>query len=79
MVLPATTVCAQFGLLVGVLALIMNIPMSTFYNPFLQGFIWLWLGIGAGAARRFTSTPWEPSLARLPLGPMANSNAVSCA
>lgn len=48
---PATTVCAQFGLLLGVLALVMNIPMSTFYNPFLQGFVWLWFGVGAAAAR----------------------------
>lgn len=47
---PATLACAQFGILVGVLALFMNIPMSTFYNPFLQGFVWLWLGISACAA-----------------------------
>jgi hypothetical protein len=47
---PATLTCAQFGILVGVLALFMNIPMSTFYNPFLQGFIWVWLGISASAA-----------------------------
>jgi O-antigen ligase len=47
----ATIVCAQFGVIVGVLALFMNIPMSTFYNPFLQGFLWLWLGVSAQAAK----------------------------
>ena len=73
--IPATSVCTQFGLVLGILALIMNIPMSTFYNPFLQGFIWLWLGIGAGAARRFRSSAWEPSLARLRLRPRVNSNS----
>ena len=48
---PATIVCVQFGVIVGVLALFMNIPMSTFYNPFLQGFLWLWLGVSAQAAQ----------------------------
>jgi len=49
---PATVACAQFGIVVGVLALFMNVPMSTFYNPFLQGFVWLWLGVSAGAATK---------------------------
>jgi len=50
---PATLACSQFGFLMAVLALFMNIPMSTFYNPFLQGFIWIWLGISANAASAF--------------------------
>jgi hypothetical protein len=29
----------------------MNIGMSSFYNPALQAFLWIWLGIGAAAAR----------------------------
>jgi len=32
-------------------ALVMNIGMSTFYNPSLQAFLWLWVGIGASATR----------------------------
>jgi len=48
---PAKLACTQFGILVGMLSLFMNIPMSTFYNPFLQGFLWLWLGVSACAAR----------------------------
>jgi O-antigen ligase len=58
--IPATAVCAQFGLLLGVLALVMNIPMSTFYNPFLQGFVWLWLGVSAGAATAMDGTALIP-------------------
>jgi O-antigen ligase len=50
---PATLVCAQFGILLSLLALFMDIPMSTFYNPFLQGFLWLWLGVSAGASAHF--------------------------
>jgi hypothetical protein len=34
----------------GGLALVMNIGMATFYMPFLQGFLWMWLGIGARCA-----------------------------
>jgi len=34
-----------------VTALSMNIGMSTFYNPSLQAFLWIWIGIGTGAAR----------------------------
>lgn len=61
---PASEVCAQFGLLVGFLALLMNIPMATFYNPFLQGFLWLWLGIGAGVVRRFPSKEQKAEIVR---------------
>lgn len=54
---PATIVCAQFGVIVAVLTLFMNIPMSTFYNPFLQGFFWLWLGVSAQAAKALQRSP----------------------
>jgi O-antigen ligase len=49
---PANMVCLHAGLIIGVLALIMDIGMATFYSPFLQGTLWLWLGIGAGCAAR---------------------------
>jgi O-antigen ligase len=48
---PATLMAVHFTMIMGVLALIMNLGMSTFYSPFLQGFLWLWLGIGARAAK----------------------------
>jgi len=51
----------------GVIALAMNIGMSTFYSQPLQGFLWMWLGAGVGAARDFESTtrfqkPSEPNV-----------------
>lgn len=61
--LPATMTCTQFGILLGLLALFMDIPMSTFYNPFLQGFVWLWFGVSACASARFrlVEVTWENS------------------
>ena len=47
---PALLMTMQAGLIMGVLALLMNVGMSTFYMPFLQGFLWLWLGISARSA-----------------------------
>lgn len=53
--LPAHVVCVNTGFIMGVLALVMNVGMSTFYTPFLQGFLWLWLGIAAGCATRLSA------------------------
>jgi O-Antigen ligase len=47
---PANLAVLHAALLMGVLALVMNIGMATFYSPFLQGFLWLWLGLGARSA-----------------------------
>ena len=52
---PAHVVCVNAGLVMGALALVMNVGMSTFYTPFLQGFLWLWLGIAAGCANRLSA------------------------
>jgi len=46
----ANLMVLQATLIMCVLALVMNIGMGTFYIPFLQGFLWLWLGIGARSA-----------------------------
>ena len=48
--LPANRMVVQATFVMGILALIMNLGMGTFGTPFLQGFLWLWLGIGARAA-----------------------------
>src|SRR4029077_12823973 len=48
--MPATLVVLHATMLMGVLALVMNLGMATFYSPFLQGFLWLWLGLGARCA-----------------------------
>ena len=50
---PGHVVCINAAFAIGILALLMNIGMATFYSPFLQGFLWLWLGVGAGCAARF--------------------------
>jgi len=48
--LPANRMVLQATFIMGVLALIMNLGMGTFGTPFLNGFLWLWLGVGARAA-----------------------------
>jgi O-antigen ligase len=45
----------HFTFVLVILALLMNVGASTFYNLFLQGFIWLWLGVGARAATNIGS------------------------
>lgn len=49
--LPATFLAMCFSFLLILIALVMNIGMSTFYNPALQGFLWFWMGIGVSAAK----------------------------
>jgi len=46
----ANLVALQASFAMGVLALIMDVGMATFYSPFFQGFLWLWLGIGVRSA-----------------------------
>lgn len=50
--LPATywALCVSFVMIVT--ALVMNIGMSTYYNASLVAFLWMWMGIGAGCAKR---------------------------
>jgi O-antigen ligase len=36
-------------------ALVMNIGMSTYYNPSLLAFLWMWMGIGSSCARRLST------------------------
>jgi hypothetical protein len=48
--LPANRAVLHASFIMGGLALAMNIGMATFYMPFLQGFLWMWLGIGARCA-----------------------------
>jgi hypothetical protein len=50
----------------------MNIGMSTFYNPSLQGFLWMWLGIGA-ANVRFPSRSAVGSLTAKPAAPIVSA------
>jgi len=49
--LPATFLVMRLSFIMIVTALAMNIGMSTFYNHGIQGFLWMWMGLGAAAAK----------------------------
>jgi O-antigen ligase len=69
--IPATLLTVRLGYYMIVLALIMNIVLSTFYSPMLQGFLWLWMGISARSAKTIAeasrSLPFVPAVSnRMP-------------
>lgn len=66
---PAHLVCIHASFIMGSLALLMDIGMATFYSPFLQGILWLWLGVGAGCAARLCAfiPARRPAYASAPL------------
>jgi O-antigen ligase len=68
---PASFACLHAAFIMGILALVMDIGMVTFYTPFLQGFLWLWLGVGASCAAKLQtlSPAQEYSYAAPPLQP----------
>jgi hypothetical protein len=37
-----------------VTAMVMNIGETTFYSQVLQGFLWIWMGIGASSSTRLS-------------------------
>lgn len=49
--LPAGFWALQLTFIMLITSVVMNIGMSTFYNLALQGFFWLWMGIGTAAAQ----------------------------
>jgi O-antigen ligase len=54
--IPATFLVLRLGFVMVLTALVMNIGMSTFYNAILQGFLFLWMGLAASAARSIADT-----------------------
>jgi hypothetical protein len=46
----------KFTFITLILVLLINIGAATFYSLFLQGFLWLWFGIGVGSARTVCKT-----------------------
>jgi len=48
--LPATLLTLRLSFIMIVLALAMSIGEATFSNLLLQGFLWMWMGLGARAA-----------------------------
>jgi O-antigen ligase len=49
--MPATLLTLQLSFIVIILALAMSVGESTFTNLLLQGFLWMWMGLGAHSAR----------------------------
>lgn len=56
---PASVLALQLSFLMLVTGLVMNVGMSTFYSAPIQGFFWLWIGIGVGMVQKlfFRSAP----------------------
>lgn len=52
--LPAASSSLQLSFIMLVTGLVMNVGMSVFYNVPLQGFFWLWIGIGVASARNIS-------------------------
>ncbi|GAC1700360.1 MAG: hypothetical protein NVS9B4_01640 [Candidatus Acidiferrum sp.] len=52
--IPATLLTLRLGFIMSATALVMNTGMSTFNNLSLQGFLWIWLGLGARSAKVIT-------------------------
>jgi len=52
----ANLMCLQASFIMGVLAIVMGIGMGTFYYLFIQGILFLWLGIGARSAKTIYET-----------------------
>jgi O-antigen ligase len=47
---PATFLTLRVSFVMILLAMVMNIGESTFYNQLLQGFLWMWMGLGTRCA-----------------------------
>jgi O-antigen ligase len=49
--LPAQMMAVRLSFIMIVTAMVMNIGETTFYSQVLQGFLWIWMGIGARSAK----------------------------
>jgi O-antigen ligase len=49
--MPAQMMAVRLSFIMIVTALVMNIGETTFYSQVLQGFLWIWMGIGVRAAK----------------------------
>jgi O-antigen ligase len=47
---PAMLLTARAAFVMVLCALAMNVGETTFYNPLLQGFLWMWMGLGVRSA-----------------------------
>jgi hypothetical protein len=55
--MPATLMTLRLCAVMAIMAVVMNIGMSTFYNAQLQGLLWMWLGLGARCAKTIGDLP----------------------
>lgn len=39
------------------LALVMNVGESTFFNPLTQAFLWTWIGLGVRSSEKLAVSP----------------------
>lgn len=60
--IPATFLVLRLGFVMILTSLVMNIGMGTIYNPILQGFLFLWMGVAAGAAKSIRDTAYSSPL-----------------
>jgi O-antigen ligase len=49
--MPAQIMAMRLSFIMIVTAMVMNIGETTFYSQVLQGFLWIWMGIGARSAK----------------------------
>jgi hypothetical protein len=54
--IPATVLVLRLGIIVTVVALLMNTALTTFYNLLLQSFLWLWMGLACHSAKVMTES-----------------------
>ena len=62
--MPATLLTLRLSFIMIILALAMSIGESTFTNLLLQGFLWMWMGLGARCAqtmRQAARRVWAPA------------------
>jgi hypothetical protein len=52
---PARIWAARVSFIMVATALVMNVGMSSFYQAGIQGFLWMWFGIGVGAVKSIDS------------------------
>ncbi len=48
--MPATVMALRLSAIMVLTAMVMNVGMATFYSATVQGFLWMWMGIGARCA-----------------------------
>jgi hypothetical protein len=64
--LPAQMMAVRLSFIMIVTAMVMNIGETTFYSQVLQGFLWIWMGIGVRSAKTIVDSAESPQAKRAP-------------